>query len=462
MNYKVTFYNNLVELLTERKANFVNNLKKLTSQVVTKLAKKMAAEMGKQEKTSGLTILEFLKTMAANGKEVWRGAITLDNYSNLEIPYFPNTGKPIPFKFKYNCNGTDKFSKFDAKGHCLHQTIRGQKVIAEIYQEMNFLINPDGDPNIDVKTLINEIQHNLVHELAHAHDEYLTDEISSYKANSRTSDSDIKYIEYWLKPTEIRSHFNEMIQIINSKKHHSPERTFKNMWKTHDKARDLGYSGGEWGDQQRKVYGMLKKKYQSTTIDEKSKDALMTVLNRAFRGNCQKLLANFIYTYHIAFVRDFNPKMKERYYDKFFPNTDVPSLEQMQEFYEAIKNVTRGFTKLKKEVTDSSVKRGRARGYFSEEDRETVNEFNDLYTNLWENDTLKSAFDTFNPKLLKKLGKQMIETYREKHGFMTKGMMTKAAKAYTKQIEKEYREKHGRGAEGMEDFFNSDPSNVRR
>jgi hypothetical protein len=253
-----------------------------------------------------------------------------------------------------------------------------------------------------------------------------------------------------------------MIQIINSKKHHSPERTFKNMWKTHDKARELGYGSGEWGDQQRKVYGMLKKKYQSTTIDENSKDALMTVLNRAFRGNCQKLLSNFIYTYHIAFVRDFNPKMKERYYDKFFPNTDVPSLEQMQEFYEAIKNVTRGFTKLKKEVTDSAVKRGRARGYFSEEDRETVNEFNELYVNLWENDTLKSAFETFNPKLLKKLGKQMIETYREKHGFMTKGMMTKAAKAYTKQIEKEYREKHGRGAEGMEDFFNSDPSSVRR
>jgi hypothetical protein len=125
---------------------------------------------------------------------VWRGAITLDNYSNLEIPYFPNTGKPIPFKFKYNCNGTYVMSKFDAKGHCLHQTIRGQKVIAEIYQEMSFYINPDADPNTDVKNLINEIQHNLVHELAHAHDEYLTDEISTYKANSRTSDSDIRYI----------------------------------------------------------------------------------------------------------------------------------------------------------------------------------------------------------------------------------------------------------------------------
>ena len=457
MNYKVTFYKNEMEMLTERKANFVNNLKKLTSQVVAKLAKKMASEMGRQEKTSGLTIFEFLKTMAQNGKEVWRGAITLDNYANLEIPYLPNTGKPIPFKFKYICNGTNEFSKFDAKGHCLHQIIRGKKLIAEIYQEMTFSINPEGNPNNIVKQLINEIQHNLVHEIAHAQDEYIVDELTSYKSKSRTSDDDIRYIEYWLKPTEIRSHFNEMIQIISSKKHNSPERTFKNMWKTHDKAKEIGYQGNEWGDRERMVYGMMKKKQQSTTIDETSKDALMTVLNRAFRGTCQKLLANFIYTYHIAFVRDFSPKMKERYYDKFFPNTDVPSLEQMQEFYEVIKNITRGFTKLKKEIIDTTVKRGRARGYFSDEDREMVNEFNDLYNNLWVNDTLKSAFDSYNPKILKKLGKQMIESFREKHGYMTKGMMTKAAKAYTKQLEKEYREKYGSGAEGMEDFFNSTP-----
>lgn len=455
MNYKVTFYKDYVELLTERKANFVNNLKKLTSQVVTKLAKKMAAEMGKQEKTSGLTILEFLKTMAVNGKEVWRGVITLDNYTNLEIPdFFPNTKKPTPFKFKYNCHGTYNMSKFDARGHCLHQTIRGQKIIAEIYQEMNFCINPDADPTTDVKNLINEIQHNLVHELAHAHDEHLSDEISKYKANSRTSDSDIKYIEYWLKPTEIRSHFNEMIQVINSKKHHNPERTFKNMWKTHDKARNLGYSSGEWGDQQKKVYGMLKKKYQSTTIDEKSKDALMTVLNRAFRGNCQKLLANFIYTYHIAFVRDFNPKMKERYYDRYFPNTDVPSLEQMQEFYEAIKNVTRGFTKLKSEVIKSYKKSITLYGRASDEDKQMVDDFNELYGNLWIKDTLASAFQSYNYKLLKKLGKQMIEKFREQYNLLTKGMLTKQAKAYTRELEKKY----GKGSEGMEDFFNSDPN----
>ena len=38
MNYKVTFYKDTMQMLTERKANFVNNVKKLTSQIVGKLA----------------------------------------------------------------------------------------------------------------------------------------------------------------------------------------------------------------------------------------------------------------------------------------------------------------------------------------------------------------------------------------------------------------------------------------
>jgi hypothetical protein len=216
-----------------------------------------------------------------------------------------------------------------------------------------------------------------------------------------------------------------MIQIINSKKHHSPERTFKNMWKTHDKAKEMGYNSGEWGDKERMVYGMLKKKQQSTTIDEKLKDALMTVLNKAFRGNCQKLLADFIYTYHIAFVRDFSTKMKERYYNKFFPNTDVPSLEQMQEFYEAIKNVTRTVTKLRKEVE----KRYRSYGRdVNQETIEMVQAFNDIANNLWEGGEMTPAFENYDSKLLKKIGKKIIEDYREKWGFMTKGMLTKAYK----------------------------------
>lgn len=450
MNYKVTFYKDCVELLTERKANFVNKLKALTSRVFEELAQKV----GTRGKTNGMAVLEFLKQMAASGKKLWHGAVTLDDYRNLEIEYLPNTGKPIPFKFKFVYDGEGDFTKFSSSGHCLQKIMKGKMFIAEIYLELHFTIGRTDD-NLAVKELINSIQHTLVHEIAHAKDESNVEELKSYKDKSRTSDEDIRYIEYWLKPTEIRSHLNEMIQILSSKRNNTPKRTMKNMYKTADKAQERGVEfTDEQKDRYKRVYGMLNKSISNETIDEKSKDALLTVLNRAFSGQCQKLLKNFIFDYHIAFIRDSSPTMKQRYYDKYFPNTNPPSLENMKEFYEAIKNVTRGFTKLKSEVIKSYKKSITLYGRASDEDKQMVDDFNELYGNLWIKDTLASAFQSYNYKLLKKLGKQMIEKFREQYNLLTKGMLTKQAKAYTRDLEKKY----GKGSEGMEDFFNSDPN----
>ena len=39
MKYKITFYKNEMEMLTERKANFVNQLKKLSSKITNELFK---------------------------------------------------------------------------------------------------------------------------------------------------------------------------------------------------------------------------------------------------------------------------------------------------------------------------------------------------------------------------------------------------------------------------------------
>lgn len=450
MNYKVTFYKDCVELLTERKANFVNKLKALTSRVFEQLAQKV----GTRGKTNGMAVLEFLKQMAASGRKLWQGGFTLDDYRNLKIAYLPNTGQPIPFKFKFVYDGEGDFTKFSSRGHCLQKIISGDLFIAEIYLELHFTIGHTDD-NLAVKELINTIQHTLVHEIAHAQDESNIEEMKSYKDKSRTSDEDIRYINYWLKPTEIRSHLNEMIQILSSKRNNNPKRTMKNMYKTADKAQERGIKfTDEQKDRYKRVYGMLNKSMSNETTDEKSKDALLAVLNRAFRGQCQKLLKNFIFDYHIAFIRDSNPTMKQRYYDKYFSNTDVPSLEQMQEFYESIKNVTRGFTKLKSEVIKSYKKSVILYGRASDEDKQMVDEFNELYSNLWIKDTLASAFQSYNYKLLKKLGKQMIEKFREKYNLLTKGMLTKQAKAYTRELEKKY----GKGSKGLEDFFNSDPN----
>ena len=50
MNYKVTFYKDEMEMLTERKANFVNQLKKLSTIITNKLSNEV--------KTDGKTVSE--------------------------------------------------------------------------------------------------------------------------------------------------------------------------------------------------------------------------------------------------------------------------------------------------------------------------------------------------------------------------------------------------------------------
>ena len=434
MNYKVTFYKNTLELLTERKANFVNNVKKLTSQVMTKLAR----ECGGNGETSGMAILNHLKQMHRDREKVWRCGITLDNYKNFKLENFPNTGNPIPFKFKFVTGGDNKsYSKFDARGHVLPRTIMGRKFISEVYIELDFSLCLTDNPKTVVKQLINEIQTTLTHELAHAHDEFMMDELSQYKEKG-VSDEDLRYILYWTKPTEIRSHMLEVVQVLNSKKHHSPERTFKNMWKTHDKARDLGYSGGEWGDQQKKVYGMLKKHNSSITIDKKSSDALNAVIDRAFRNQCPPLHKKFIYDYHLAFIQQSNPKMKERFYDKLFPNTPTQSLDKLNDFLEGMKSVVRGFTKLENEVL--KIYRSYSGSSYPDSVEKMRKDYREMYSNLWKNESpLKQAFENYDVKLLKNASKQMIEEYREQYGLMTKGMLTKRAKAYAKEVEKKYK-----------------------
>ena len=195
----------------------------------------------------------------------------------------------------------------------------------------------------------------------------------------------------------------EMIQLLSSNKYNNTNRTFRNMYKTADRAKDFGMIHSEEDKQrQKRAYSMLKKHNENTTIDSKAKEYLFAVLNRAFNGECPKLSKQFIFDYHISFIRDYNPTMKQRFYDKYFPETESYPLEQMDEFFEAIKTVTRTFTKLKNEVE----KTYRSYGRNAPEDvTEMVREFNNIITNLWSNDDLAPAFKDYNSKLLKKLGK---------------------------------------------------------
>jgi hypothetical protein len=423
MNYNVTFYKNSLELLTERKANFVNNVKKLTSQVLAKLAR----ECGGNGETSGIAILNHLKQMIADREKVWRCGITLDDYKNFKLDYLPNSGKPIPFKFKFISKGdNESYSQFESSGHVLPQTIMGRKFISEVYLELEFSLCLTDNPKIVVKELINEIMTTLTHELAHAHDEFMMGELSNYKEKG-VSDEDMRYILYWTKPTEIRSHMLEVIQILNSKRHNNPERTFRNMFKTSQAAEEAGIKHSPQDKENMKTaYSMLKKHMSNITIDKKSSDALYSVMNRAFRNQCPPLHKKFIFDYHIAFIQQSNPKMKERFYDKLFPNTPTQSLDKLNDFLEGMKSVARAFTKLENEVL--KVYRTYARSSSSDNVKKMRDEYNEMYRNLWKNESpLKQAFENYDVKLLKKAAKQMIEGYREQHGLMTISMLKKAA-----------------------------------
>ena len=50
MNYNITFYKDTMQMLTERKANFVNQLKKLSTIITNKLSNEV--------KTDGKTVSE--------------------------------------------------------------------------------------------------------------------------------------------------------------------------------------------------------------------------------------------------------------------------------------------------------------------------------------------------------------------------------------------------------------------
>ena len=430
MNYKVTFYNDLVELLTERKANFVNNVKKLTSQVMSKLAR----ECGGNGETSGMAILNHLKQMHHDREKVWRCGITLDNYKNFKLDNLPNTGEPIPFKFKFVTGGdNESHSRFDARGHVLPKTIMGRKFISEVYIELDFSLCLTDNPKIVVKQLINEIQTTLIHELAHAHDEFMMSELSQYKEKG-VSDEDLRYILYWTKPTEIRSHMLEVIQVLNSKRYNNPERTFRNMFKTSQAAEEAGMKYTEKEKQNMKTaYSMLKKHNSTITIDKKSSEALNTVIDRAFRNQCPPLHKKFIYDYHLAFIQQSNPKMKERFYDKLFPNTPTQPLDKLNDFLEGMKSVARALSKLDNEISKHVTMCWRSSSWkrveMIQNAEKTKAAYKDFHNKIWENDSpMIQAFEDYDVKILKNAAKQMIEKFRSQWGFETKAMLKKSTK----------------------------------
>ena len=331
MNYKVTFYNDVMQMLTERKANFVNNLKKLATLITNKLA----SEVKTDGKTVSEKITNFMIQMGQNDKANERLLFTLDG--------FISQNKPIVICVDFNCKSNSRFPTFDINGACYHNSENNKFTVTHVQVVVNFTVDIyylEQSKKIMVSNFIKNFHPVLVHELAHSKDEHLKDEQKSKRVGSRHEM--FKFLMYFIGATEIRSHFNEMLPYVKDKKIFSPKREIKSKWKELEKT-DI-----ESKNELRKKFSSLSNEYNSS--NNEFEDALKKVIKMSF-GSADKNLQKFIFDYHIAFARDFNATMNTRYYKPYFSNLNPPSLKQMNSFLTGIRDVYRQLVKLETLIT---------------------------------------------------------------------------------------------------------------
>lgn len=430
MNYNVTFYESLEHLLTERKANYVFQLKKLSSKITQELFKKIGGNGTGADK-----IIHIMKTLLMRGKRYQTFNFTIPDYVNPVVANFPNTGKEIPIviTLQQSDNNAD-MGPIHMEGLCSWRKIRDKVLINRIEVTINFSNKiEETEASVLRPMVINKFQSTLVHELAHSRDTENAEETAE-RDSAKSTHGTVTSLHYYLKPTEIRSHMNEVFKEFNARKHKTPERYMRNSYKNAIAAEEASDGQMKFDDYEkdykRKLYSILKQGQKSNTVAKEAMEIMWGLINRSLLRKESNNLKKFIRAYHVAFVRDYDEKTKQRYYDKLFVGVDVPSLEQMNSFLEELKTIYRSLMRLKNEVEKSL----RARREYSDEDRQMVAEFNEMVTGkMWDNDDFNNTFIDFNPKSLKKIAKQKIEDFRENNGFFTKGMITKKVKALRKE-----------------------------
>ena len=395
-------------LLAERKANFINKINDLSSRVFAKLAEKT----NKEHKTSALSILQHLKNLLDSGENSWRVEVVLDDYTNIHIPSFPASGKPIPFVFEFDIKRTERdYNLFDYKGRCQF-TIRDRKFnISEIHIKVDVNLPENFNPKNYVYEFVDGMRGVLAHEIAHANDDEKQNEIEIYtnKDGDFSHSKEIKYLKYFLKPSEIRSHIMEMIVALKNSRRDDINRQFKDRYKTSERAEKYGIKHTEeQKNMTKRVYSILKKKKNDMTIDEKSKEKLSMVLNKALTRNYPITLRRFIFDYHVSFLKNYNSKMKERYYDKFFPNTETHDLESLKRFYGDIIYVGHQLTMLYRTVKDIYEKGNHKNAV------KMVQDFNNFYSEFWNNPKISEAFKNYDNLLLIENGEKIIAEFEEK------------------------------------------------
>ena len=405
MKYKVLFYESLEQMLTERKANFVHKLKSLTSKITNEMMKQID-KMFDFKGTLGDKFVQFLLTMTKDDKR-----------RKEELRFsFPINGKNVSINVNFECvnKGLREFY-MSSSGHCLFFG----RYLNSINLNVRFGINEETVQNTrDIQsTFINKIHNTLVHELAHAHDEYLNDESDTYQEGQKAQNEDLKYLNYWLKPTEIRSHFNEVFKAISSTRHVTPKRVIKNYYKDADKAasreEDPVPFTQDAKNKMKQGYGNMLDLDNSRHSYDLAVKALNNVISKSFRDNLPKSQKQFLVDYHIAFARDYNHKMKERYYDTLFKGYDVPSLDQMNEMFEVMKSVFRGVTTIFKALKKKYYSTNR---HYEEKWWKIESTFKEWKDAMWDNPKMTKAMNSNTPNELKKVAKETMEIFKTEMG----------------------------------------------
>lgn len=177
MNYKVTFYKNETEMLTERKANFVNQLKKLSSELTSKIAQKCY-----KNGTQANRIKEKL------GKNY---SFSFD-FQNFTVNIIFSHSKDYTFRV----SGNSKILDFG--GHY-------------IPKEMTIKIESNGK-NISQEEVIKKLHQTISHELIHMF--YFE---STTKIKPKYDNAFMKQVLYFIQPNELKAHCMELVTLIATK-----------------------------------------------------------------------------------------------------------------------------------------------------------------------------------------------------------------------------------------------------
>ena len=134
MNYKVSFYESLEHMLTERKANYVFQLKKLSSKITQELFKKIGGNGTGADK-----IINIMKTLLVRGKRYQTFNFTIPDYVNPIVANYHNTVKEIPIVITFQqSNINADIGPIFMEGLCSWKRINGKVLINRIEVNVNF------------------------------------------------------------------------------------------------------------------------------------------------------------------------------------------------------------------------------------------------------------------------------------------------------------------------------------